>query len=179
MSLSNHASRHELSAPYIYRIRVLARNTLNSGLAPAKLNEIANRVWSMVLGLKLKPTSLNRRPSADLSFVLGTVRISGAWQGELTLGCSAELARKVAAAMFGKSPEQAEPEEIRDAIGELTNMVGGNFKTILKGECRLSVPSIVDPVLLARFEPTSEKHQWFECEGSVVFLGILRQGLDS
>jgi CheY-specific phosphatase CheX len=133
----------------------------------------------MVLGLKLKPASSTPHLPANLDFVLGRITITGAWQGEVTLGCSAELARRAAAAMFGKPPEQADAEEIRDAIGELTNMVGGNFKTILKGECRLSVPSIVDPVLLIRLEPTSEKHQWFECDGGVVFLGIFRQENDS
>ncbi|EKD42414.1 MAG: hypothetical protein ACD_73C00167G0002, partial [uncultured bacterium] len=45
--------------------------------------------------------------------------------------------------MFAMDPGTAGADEIRDAIGELTNMVGGNFKSILEGSCTLSIPSVI------------------------------------
>jgi chemotaxis protein CheX len=142
-------------------------------VASAKLNEIAENVWAMVLGLELLPAKCD--PARTDAFVLGRVTISGTWQGAVTLGCSPLLARRAAATMFGKSPGDAHPDEIRDALGELTNMVGGNFKTLLKGECRLSVPKVIDTVPYAEVVPAPGEHLWFECEGGVVILNVLPQ----
>jgi chemotaxis protein CheX len=150
--------------------------TMNNEVAPARLVEIAQNVWQMVLGFRLRPVESDpRRPEAQ-DLMLARVSISGAWQGELTLGCSTEVARRAAAAMFGKLPKDANPEEIRDALGELANMVGGNFKTALKGDCRLSVPTAVNTIPHGQLEPAPVKHQWFECEGGFVFLHVLRKG---
>lgn len=147
---------------------------MNVEVASAKLNEITEKVWSMVLGLKLQPAKCD--PARTNAFVLGRVTISGTWQGAVTLGCSPQLARRAAAAMFGKQPAEADAEEIRDALGELTNMVGGNFKTLLKGECRLSVPKVIDTVPYGEVVPAPVEHLWFECEGGVVILNVLAQG---
>lgn len=143
-------------------------------VASARLNEIASKVWAMVLGYKLSPVACD--PARTDAFVLGKVTISGTWHGSVTLGCSVPLARRAAATMFGKSPGDAEPDEIRDALGELTNMVGGNFKTLLKGDCRLSVPKVLDTVPYGEVVPAPIEHLWFECEGGVVIVNVLAQG---
>jgi CheY-specific phosphatase CheX len=147
---------------------------MNAQVGAAKLNEIAEKVWAMVLGLELLPAKCD--PARTDAFVLGRVTITGTWQGAVTLGCSPMLARRAAAAMFGKQPAEADPEEIRDALGELTNMVGGNFKTLLKGDCRLSVPKVLDTVPYGEVVPAPVDHLWFECEGGVVILNVLAQG---
>ncbi|HEV8550673.1 MAG TPA: chemotaxis protein CheX [Polyangiaceae bacterium] len=144
-------------------------------VAPAKLNEIAEKVWSMVLGLKLSPTPCDPARAEARDFVLGQVTISGNWRGSVTLGCSPSVAREAAAAMFGKPASDAEPDEIRDALGELTNMVGGNFKTLLKGECRLSVPNVVGMVPYGEIVPPPVEHLWFECSGGLVILNVREQ----
>ena len=86
---------------------------MNVEVAPARLNEIAEKVWAMVLGLELLPSKCD--PARTDAFVLGRVTITGTWQGAVTLGCSPLVARHAAAAMFGKRPNEAEPDEIRDA----------------------------------------------------------------
>ena len=148
---------------------------MKANVAPAKLNEIAERVWSMVLGLKLSPTSCDPARAEARDFVLGKITISGNWRGSVTLGCSPSLARNAAAAMFGKEPGETEPDEIKDALCELTNMVGGNFKTLLKGECRLSVPNVMGTVPYGEVIPPPVEHLWFECPGGVVILSVLEQ----
>jgi chemotaxis protein CheX len=148
---------------------------MNADVAPATLNEIAEKVWSVVLGFRLLPVACDPGRAEARDFVLGRVTISGTWRGAVTLGCSPELARRAAATMFGKPPAEAELDEIRDALGELTNMVGGNFKTLLKGECRLSVPNVVDAVPYGEVEPAPDAHLWFECEGGLVILNVLAQ----
>jgi chemotaxis protein CheX len=148
---------------------------MKADVAPAKLNEIAEKVWSMVLGLKLSPVACNpARPEAR-DFVLGTITISGQWRGSVTLGCTPNLARNAAAAMFGKAPAETDADEIRDALGELTNMVGGNFKTLLEGDCRLSVPDVKGAVPYGEIVPPAVDHLWFECAGGVVILSVLEE----
>jgi len=139
---------------------------MNVEVAPARLNEIAEKVWAMVLGLELLPSKCD--PARTDAFVLGRVTITGTWHGAVTLGCSPLVARHAAAAMFGKRPNEAEPDEIRDALGELTNMVGGNFKTLLEGDCRLSMPDVKDAVCFQDVLPA--EHHWFDCEGGVVLV---------
>jgi chemotaxis protein CheX len=153
-----------------------AKGTMKADVTSAKLNEIAGKVWSMVLGLKLTPARGEPTRAAERSFVLGKVTISGNWQGLVTLGCSPNLARRAAAAMFGKPEAEADAGEIRDALGELTNMVGGNFKSLLKGDCRLSLPNVLDAVPYAEVCPAGAEHSWFECDGEPVILHVLEQG---
>lgn len=145
------------------------------GAPPAKLNEIAVKVWQMVLGLGLRPVDRAPGDTTTHDFLMAKVEISGAWRGELLLGCSNELARSAAAAMFGKEPDETTSEDIRDALGELTNMVGGNFKTLLKGDCRLSVPKIVDALPENQVDPTSRIHQWFHCKSGLVLMQLSKQ----
>ena len=141
----------------------------------AKLNEIAEKVWSMVLGLKLSPVPCDPDRVEARDFVLGQVTISGGWRGSVTLGCTPSLARHAAAAMFGKMPGETEPDEVADAFGELTNMVGGNFKTLLEGDCRLSVPKVLGTVPYGEVVPPPIEHLWFECTGGLVILSVLEQ----
>ena len=58
----------------------------------------------MVLGFRILPVARDPRRGEEQDFVLGKVSISGAWHGAVTLGCSTGLARRAAAAMFGKLP---------------------------------------------------------------------------
>jgi chemotaxis protein CheX len=148
---------------------------MSAELVYAKLPEITEKVWSMLLGLRIRPVAFDIERAESQVFVLGRVTISGAWQGSVMLGCTAALARRAAAAMFGKLPAEAEAEEIRDALGELTNVVGGNFKTLLRGDCRLSVPDVMDTVPFEQVE--CREHLWFESEGGVVLVNAVRKEL--
>ncbi len=144
-----------------------------SGEIPsAKLQEITKNVWSMVLGFRIQPVTFDAGRAEAQEFVLGKVTISGTWQGAVTLGCSTALARRAAATMFGKRPADADAGEIRDALGELTNMVGGNYKTLLKGDCKLSVPNVMDTVPFVAVNPAPPEHEWFECEGGMVLVNV-------
>jgi len=54
-------------------------------------------------------------------------------------------------------------------------MVGGNFKTLLEGDCRLSVPNVMGTVPYGEVVPPPIDHLWFECAGGVVILSVLEQ----
>src|SRR5262249_25677354 len=56
--------------------------------------------------------------------------------------CSEVMARQSAAVMLQVDPSAVQPEDIDDALGELTSMIGGNFKALLPELCRLDLPTV-------------------------------------
>jgi len=72
----------------------------------------------------------------------GCIQIDGAWIGTVVLQCSLELARKLAAVMFGT--EQLEDAEICDAVGELTNLVAGGIQSLVPAPSELTPPSVIE-----------------------------------
>jgi CheY-specific phosphatase CheX len=78
--------------------------------------------------------------------VLGTIRFSGKAEGQVYLRLGLDGARWIAARILGLAPkEHANRSETDDAIGELVNIVTGNFKSNLCDaglDCRLRPPSV-------------------------------------
>ncbi len=99
---------------------------------------LVGQVWGLVLGLDV---GAGPCPPADAALA-GSVPVRGAWQGRVVLRCDPALARLAAARMFGLRPEEVTDEQTRDALGELTNMVGGNLKGLLPGSSSLGLPAV-------------------------------------
>jgi len=108
---------------------------------------ITQDVWSSFLEEE-NPTELEIGDPAGpgTEKVTGCVHISGAWEGSILLSCSARAARTVAAALFATTSDEVSSAEVVDAVGELTNMVGGNLKGLLPGPSRLSLPSVTEGI---------------------------------
>ena len=73
------------------------------------------------------------------------VGLAGRLCGILTVRCSAKSAAQMASKMLGIDPDQAGPERW-DAVGEVCNMIAGNFKNKISGlgdGCMLSVPTVI------------------------------------
>ena len=106
------------------------------------IRDITGAVWMSVLGQSVEgPIGTDFR--FEGAVLTSCVQISGAWQGAVTIRCSMGLARATAAAMYEIDLERTSGEEIRDALGELANMVGGNVKALLTGPTELSLPIVV------------------------------------
>jgi chemotaxis protein CheX len=73
---------------------------------------------------------------------VGRVAVTGGWRGWVLLACPTRLARAAASAMFDRPAEALTDDEVADALGELTNMIGGNIKSLLPGPSRLSMPAV-------------------------------------
>jgi chemotaxis protein CheX len=73
------------------------------------------------------------------------VGLAGALCGMTTVRCSRTTAAKLASLMMGEDAA-ANPSTARDALGELCNMIAGNFKakiSNLADHCLLSVPTVI------------------------------------
>jgi len=99
-------------------------------------------IWETMLGLPLEGTS-DGQPDGGPALI-GTVRITGAWNGALDVRCTPGLARKAAAAMFACEEDALSEDEVRDSLGEIANMAGGNLKALLPQPCALSIPVVID-----------------------------------
>ena len=107
------------------------------------LVEIAREVWSSFLQLDLEPVAFESAPLSGQR-ITGVVSVSGAWQGSVVLECAHDHAVAAAEAMFAAEPGTLSPDEVSDALGELTNMVGGNVKSLLPAPSTLSIPSVAE-----------------------------------
>lgn len=137
-------------------------------LSPGDLFEILELIWSTQLGLKLAEDG-QADDGALVSpegLMTGTVQISGGFAGAVHLMCCRPAVRAAAARMFSVPEGDLGDEDLRDALGELTNMVGGNIKTLLPGSESISLPTVIegsdygvarlDSDVVARSQATSE-----------------------
>ena len=116
-----------------------------------------------------------RFPEQEACTVIGKVQITGAWRGTVLLECSEKLAKKAARIMFGLDSGQPTPEDTRDALAEITNVTAGNFKSLVGGQCHLSMPQVTDHVLGQPIEPQNAviSRQAFDCEGELFLVTVL------
>jgi len=73
------------------------------------------------------------------------VGLAGSLCGVLSIRCDDQAARIMASKMLGMPPEEVDNDSW-DALGEIANMIAGNFKGKLSGvgnHCMLSVPTII------------------------------------
>jgi chemotaxis protein CheX len=103
----------------------------------------AQEVFGLMLG---SAVDIAAEPSDGLGLeITAMVGLAGKLCGVLSLRCSAKSAARMASLMLGTDPAESSPETW-DAIGEVCNMVAGNFKNKISGlgdGCMLSVPTVV------------------------------------
>jgi chemotaxis protein CheX len=99
-------------------------------------------VFEMMVGCRVKPVAQSEHtPNEEFTAMIG---LAGALCGILTVRCGAKTAGQVAKSMLGDTANSQ--EEVADALGEICNMIAGNFKNKLAGtdeRCMLSVPTVI------------------------------------
>ena len=103
----------------------------------------AEEVFEMMVGTPLSPSGeATQPPGADYTAMIG---LAGDICGILSFRCSSSSAGLIASMMLG-SNEEVPDASVRDALGEICNMVAGSFKgrlSDLAERCMLSVPTVV------------------------------------
>lgn len=110
---------------------------------PPLLEISAQEVFGLMLGGDV--ASVTEPVCSQGLDVTSMVGLAGSMCGILTLRCSAKSAALVASKMLGVDATTANPQML-DAIGEVCNMVAGNFKNKIAGMgdgCKLSVPTVI------------------------------------
>ena len=109
----------------------------------ALLELSTQEVFEMMLACRIRPLDDSPAPkSTDFTAMVG---LAGKLCGVLSVRCSHRAALLVTAKMLATPPEEV-ADGCWDALGELANMVAGNFKAKLSGvgnHCLLSVPTVI------------------------------------
>lgn len=83
--------------------------------------------------------------SEDRETITAVIGFAGAMSGACTLRCDQQAALRMAECMVGVRPDELDAT-VKDAIGEVCNMVAGAWKgknTVLAAGCMLSTPAVV------------------------------------
>ncbi len=100
-------------------------------------------VYERMLGCQVEPGIItDTQPTLDCMALVG---LTGTLRGVLSLRCSSASAILMASKMLELSAGDADPQ-MGDAIGEICNMIAGNFKSRipeLSDRCMLSVPTVI------------------------------------
>jgi chemotaxis protein CheX len=106
------------------------------------LESAAREVFELMLGCPLTAPATEERASLDTTAMVG---LAGKLCGVMSLRCDSASAALMACKMLGIPPDKVGPD-ISDALGEVCNMVAGNFKNKISGlseGCMLSVPTVI------------------------------------
>jgi chemotaxis protein CheX len=102
----------------------------------------AREVFEVMLGCQLAVSATEEEVRLDTTSMVG---LAGQLCGLLSLRCDGKSAALMASKMLGVEPDKVGPE-MSDALGEVSNMVAGNFKNKISGlseGCVLSVPTVI------------------------------------
>lgn len=106
------------------------------------LESASHEVFQTMLKAELGPGEREDIQGVGFTAMVG---LAGSLRGVLSVRCCQQTAGEVAAAMLGGAPHE-HAEQAWDAMGELANIIAGNFKNRIEGladSCMLSVPTVI------------------------------------
>jgi chemotaxis protein CheX len=108
----------------------------------SELARIVESVFATMLDIEVHECEAPWSPNGEnLTAVL---HLAGDWKGVVLLECSRRQACNFASRFLSIDPPESVSDDVRDVLGELVNMIGGNMKFLLAPGLRLSTPSVVD-----------------------------------
>ena len=116
---------------------------LSAEILPGELAQIVESVFAAMTNLTVTECETPWFQSDDR--LTSAVHLSGDWNGAALLECDRRQARSLAGRFLSMEPPDTVDDVVRDVLGELTNMIGGNLKCIVpRGAISLSMPTVVD-----------------------------------
>lgn len=97
------------------------------GLTSDDIDQLIADVWAPTLDLDLFHVD-EETGDREVTSVLAA---TGGWTGHVVVRATSSFARAVAARMFGLPRTEVGAEDLGDAVGELTNVLSGNVKSLL------------------------------------------------
>jgi chemotaxis protein CheX len=135
----------------------------------------ALEVFEMMAGVHLEPNlTAAEEPHGEYIAMVG---MAGALCGMTTLRCSKTGAFKLASLMLG-GDAASNPSTACDALGELCNMVAGNFKakiSTLAENCMLSVPTVItgENYSIQTSQPNDEVNVALTFDGEPIWVTLI------
>jgi chemotaxis protein CheX len=120
---------------------LLATNAIHEAWIPL-LEVSAREVFELMLGCQLTVPQAAEEPTLDVTSMVG---LAGQLCGVLSVRCDKKAAALMTSKMLGVGLDKV-GAEMSDALGEVCNMVAGNFKNKIAGlaeGCMLSPPTVI------------------------------------
>ena len=117
-------------------------------IVPSELAQIVESVFATMLGLEVMECNTAWFDSPDR--LTSAVHLSGGWNGAVLMECDRTQACRLTGRFLSMGTGEPQPtptvvdDVVRDLVGELANMIGGNLKCVLTHGVLLSIPSVVD-----------------------------------
>jgi CheY-specific phosphatase CheX len=142
------------------------------------MSQTVTTIWESIIGTAIRPADVPVAYDSREPAFVGCIHVTGPEGGVVTLECSAALACVTASAMFQIPQAQVGVTEAQDALGELTNIMGGNFKAMLSDGHHLSLPTVVEGSdFRTKFIGTRlAARVSFDCAGRYVVASFYRDG---
>lgn len=145
------------------------KTIINTRITQA-MGDATREVFLTMLGMDLRPDPAYLESAAGSEGLVSLIGLAGQWIGTGSISCSGEFACRIASRML-MMEAPAVNEEVLDAVGEITNMIVGGFKTAMEdclGPLWMSLPTVIyGRNFIARSMSSSE---WnvapFSCDGA-------------
>ena len=126
--------------------------------------------------LELNPES-TEEPHGEQTAMVG---LAGSLCGMVTIRCSQPSATRFASLMLGGA-SSSNASTIRDAMGELCNMIAGNFKakvSNLADSCVLSVPTVItgEDYSMSPMDPSDGVTIALNFDGDPMWVSLITHG---
>ncbi|MBZ5575783.1 MAG: chemotaxis protein CheX [Acidobacteriia bacterium] len=108
----------------------------------ADLAQIVESVFQTMMNLEVTRAEIPWAPATDV--ITGAVHFAGEWKGAVLLECTKPQAFEFAHRLMSIETPTEINDDIRDTMGELTNMLAGNLKSVLPRGIGLSMPLVVE-----------------------------------
>ena len=105
------------------------------------ISQVTPNIFATILDLEVFEQGEQEMEKGS-KYVTASVQINGTWNGVVTLSIPDGLSRECAAIRFDVASDEATEEDIEEAMGELANMTGGSFKSLIDGTCELGLPAV-------------------------------------
>jgi chemotaxis protein CheX len=106
------------------------------------LEQIVESVFSTMMDLEVSPTDTPWNPSGDR--LTSSVYLTGEWNGAVLFDCNPRQACQFAGRILSMDPPAIVDDDVRDVLGELANMIGGNMKCGMTTGVSLSMPTVME-----------------------------------
>jgi chemotaxis protein CheX len=106
------------------------------------LSQIVESVFTTMMSLEVSPSDVTWSHLGER--ITSFVHLTGDWNGAVLLECTPRQACQFAGRILCMDPPDAVDDDVRDVLGELANMIGGNMKCGMSTGVRLSMPSVMD-----------------------------------
>ena len=111
-------------------------------ILPSEVIQVVESVFATMLSLTVNQEGTPWFPSADR--LTSALHLAGDWNGAVLLECSRSQACRLAGRFLSQDPPESVDDDVRDVLGELANMIGGNMKSGMVAGISLSMPTVMD-----------------------------------